>query len=61
MIAAPPSEAGAVKAMVAWPLPGVAERPVGAPGVTGVLTGVTLTALDAVPAPTLFKARSFTE
>ena len=34
MIAEPPFAAGAVKAIVAWPLPGVAAPIVGAPGTT---------------------------
>jgi hypothetical protein len=35
VIAAPPLEAGGVKLTVAWPLPGVADTPVGAPGAEG--------------------------
>ena len=50
--------AGAVKDMVAVWLPAVADREVGAPG---VVYGVSVTVDDAVPAPILFTAFSFTE
>ena len=48
VIAVPPSEAGAVNETEAWPLPGVAVTPVGAPGATGVEPGTT--AFDAAEA-----------
>ena len=41
MIAAPPSEAGALNATDALPLPGVAVAPVGAPGGENGEIGVT--------------------
>ena len=57
MIAAPPLELGAVKLMVAWPLPAVAVPMVGAPGtVTVVAVGVTETLADALPVPALLVA-----
>jgi len=37
VMAAPPFEAGAVKAIVAWPAPGVAAPMVGAPGTAGAM------------------------
>jgi hypothetical protein len=37
VIAEPPSEAGAVKAMVSWPLAGVALPMVGAPGTVAAI------------------------
>jgi len=47
----PPSEAGALKLMVAWALPAVAVTPVGAPGTVGA--GVTLfEGADTGPVPT---------
>jgi hypothetical protein len=46
--------AGAVKLMVAWPLPGVAPPMVGAPGAVAAI--VTLTVLDAAPVPCAFVA-----
>ena len=46
----PPLETGGVKLTVAWPWPGVADAPVGAPGT--VASGVTaFDALEAVPVP----------
>ena len=48
VIGEPPSEAGAVKAIEALPLPAVAVPMVGAPGAP---RGVALTADDAAPAP----------
>jgi hypothetical protein len=48
-MALPPFEAGAVHEMVAWPLPAVADTPVGAPG---TVMGVTLfEAAEAGPLP----------
>jgi hypothetical protein len=38
VIADPPFDAGAVKAMLAWPLPGVAAPIVGAPGTIAAMT-----------------------
>ncbi len=54
VIGLPPSEAGGVKATVAWPLPAVALPMVGAPGTPA---GVTLfDAADAGPLPTALAA-----
>ena len=51
----PPSEAGAEKLTVAWPLPADAEAPVGDPGT--VATGVTeFDGDDAGPVPALLVA-----
>ena len=50
-----PLLAPAVNAMLALPLPEVATRLVGA---SGVVAGVTLTAVDAVPLPTPLMAWS---
>ena len=53
----PPVELGAVKAMVALPLPAVAAPIVGAPGMVSVEeTGVTYTAPEAEPVPALLVA-----
>jgi hypothetical protein len=53
-MAEPPLEAGAVKEIVAWPLPAVAVPMVGAPG---TVAGVTLSdAAEAAPAPMLLVA-----
>ena len=60
MIAEPPVDVGAVNAIDAVPLPGVAVPIVGAPGIEACeLVGVTETVPDAAPVPTLFVA--FTE
>ena len=48
VMVAPPLNAGAVKLMVAWLLPGVAVPMVGA---SGTVRGVTNAAADAVPSP----------
>jgi len=53
--AAPPFDVGAVKAIDAEALPGVATKLVGAPA---VVRGVTDTAVDAVPDPAVFTARN---
>ena len=56
MIGEPPSEAGAVKLIVACALPGVAVTPVGAPGTVAGATGVTVTLVDAALVPTALVA-----
>lgn len=48
VMAEPPSEAGGVKAMLAWPLPGVAAPMVGAPGGPA---GVTFAVAEATELP----------
>jgi hypothetical protein len=48
-MADPPSDAGAVQLMVAWPAPGFADGEVGAPGT--VPRGVTVAATEADPDP----------
>lgn len=53
MIAEPPFDAGAVKAMLAWPLPAVAAPIVGA---SGAVAGVTLALADAAELPRAFVA-----
>jgi hypothetical protein len=56
-IAEPPFEAGADHVITAWPLPAVAEAPVGAPGALGGTTGVIgEEELDADDVPALFVA-----
>ena len=50
LIAAPPSDAGAVHDTVACPLPHVTDTPVGAPGTVAGTTA--LDAPDAEPVPT---------
>ena len=47
----PPSEPGCMKLIVAWPLPGVAAMPVGAPGTVAGAAGVTLTLADGALVP----------
>ena len=54
LIAAPPSDAGAVHDTVASALPPVAETPVGTPGTVAGTTA--LDAPDAEPVPTLLVA-----
>ena len=54
LIAAPPSDAGAVHDTVASALPPVADTPVGAPGTVGSVTA--LDGLEAEPVPTLLVA-----
>jgi hypothetical protein len=60
VIAEPPLEAGAVKLTVAWPSPGTADTPAGAPGTVeaaGGADGVTaFDGEDAAPVPALFVA-----
>jgi hypothetical protein len=51
--AEPPFEAGAVHDTVAWPAPGVAVTPVGAPG---TVRGVAEAGPEAGPVPTAFVA-----
>ncbi len=53
---APPSEAGAVKEIVACPSPAVALRDVGASGAVAAAAGVTETDDDATDEPALFIA-----
>jgi hypothetical protein len=53
LIGLPPFEAGAVHASVTRPSPGVAVRPVGAPG---TVAGVALAGADAGPVPTALVA-----
>jgi hypothetical protein len=50
VIALPPLEAGAVHDNVTWPLPGVPEIPVGAPGTAPGVTGAE--AAESAPVPT---------
>ena len=52
VIAAPPFDAGAVNATVAWPLPGVAVTPVGAPGATGAAGTTAFDAAEGALFPT---------
>ena len=54
VIAAPPSDAGAVHETTASALPPVADTPIGAPGKDAGIT--TLEAVDADPVPTLLVA-----
>ena len=54
LIAAPPSDAGAVHDTVACPLPLVPDTPVGTPGTVAGTTA--LDAADAEPVPALFAA-----
>ena len=58
MIAEPPASTGAVNATDNVSSPGVIDVIAGAPG---TVRGVTLTAFDAVPALTPFRARNLTE
>jgi hypothetical protein len=53
VIGEPPFDAGAVKAMLAWPLPAVAVPIVGAPG---AVAGVTLALAEAAELPRAFVA-----
>ena len=55
VIAEPPSDAGAANSTVTWPLLGVTEPKVGAPG---TVNGVTVTAADGAPVPEEFVART---
>ncbi len=59
MIELPPVLAGATQVRPTWPLPGVATRPVGAPGAVGGgggATGVAVAGLEAGPVPTALVA-----
>jgi len=56
LMVAPPLEAGAVKATLAWPEPAVAAPIVGAPGTVTAATGVTSTPLENRLSPTLLVA-----